>query len=194
MPGRAAMSRRLAALAGPPVAAMVAGIVSAAWAALPLRGGGWPAVATAIAAACVAAGSLRLALREVPEPEETYLLAAHERAWHLALAAIRLVSWEEIGCAAILWLEILHPARPWHAGVLGAILISWLLTVHIAESGAPAAGLLRRQAKVLAAGACLLALGACATFLPGAASGGGAALHVLAAIAVVAVAVAVLPG
>jgi hypothetical protein len=93
-----------------------------------------------------------------------------------------------------LWLEILHPAHPWHTGVLGAILISWLLTVHIAESGTPPVSLLRRQAKVLAAGACLLVLGACAAFLPGATSGGGAALHVLAAIAVIAAAVLVLPG
>ena len=187
------MSRRLLVIAGPPIAAMLLGVVSVAWAAVPVRGG-WPAFAAAIAAVCVAAGSLRLALREVPEWEETYLLTPPERAWHLALGAIRLLSWEEIGCAAILWLEILHPAHPWHAGVLGVILISWLLTVHIAESGASPASLLRRQAKVLAAGGCLLALGACAAFLPGATSGGGAALHVLAVIAVIAAAVLVLPG
>ena len=188
------MSRRLLVIAGPPIAAMLLGVAAVVFAAVPLRGSGWPAFVLAIAAACVAAGSLRLALREVPEWQETYLLTLPERALHLGLAATRQLSWEEIGCVAILWLEVLHPARPWHTGVLGAILISWLLTVHIAESGAPPASLLRRQAKVLAAGACLLALGACAALLPGATSGGGAALHVLAAIAIIAAAVLVLPG
>jgi hypothetical protein len=188
------MSRPLLAVAGPRIAAMLLGVAAVAFAALPLRGGGWPAFALTIAAACVAAGSLRLALQDVPGQEETYLLNLPERAWHLMLGAIRTPSWEEIGGAAILWLEILHPARPWHAGVLGALLISWLLTVHIAESGAQPATLLRRQAKILAAGACLLALGASAAFLPGASSGAGAALHVLAAIAIITAAVLVLPG
>jgi hypothetical protein len=89
---------------------------------------------------------------------------------------------------------VLHPARPWHTAALGALLVAWLLTVHVAESGAQPGGLLRRQAKILIAGACLLALGAAAAFLPGATSGAGAALHVLAAIAVIAAAVLVLPG
>jgi hypothetical protein len=188
------MSRRLLAVAGPRIAAILLGVVAVAFAAVPLRGAGWPAFVLAVAAGCVAAGSLRLALQDVPGQEETYVLDLPERAWHLVLSAIRAVSWEEIGCAAILWLEILHPARPWHTGVLGAILISWLLTVHVAESGAQPASLLRRQAKVLAAGGCLLALGASAAFLPGATSGAGAALHVLAAIAVITAAVLVLPG
>src|SRR6202012_5394343 len=39
---------------------------------------------------------------------------------------------------------------------LGFGLVAYLLAVHIAESGAPAGRLLRRQAKVLLAGACPL--------------------------------------
>jgi hypothetical protein len=188
------VNARAAAVAGPRIAALLLGVVAAGWAAAPLLGAGWPAFALTVAAACVAAGSLRLALQDVPEPQEAYFLSTPERAARTALAIVRLLSWEEIGCVALLWLEVLHPARPWHTAVLGALLVAWLLTVHVAESGARPGGLLRRQAKILIAGACLLALGAAAAFLPGATSGGGAALHVLAAIAVIAAAVLVLPG
>lgn len=187
------MNARAIAVAGPRIAALLLGVAAAGWAAAP-PGAGWPAFALTVAAACVAAGSLRLALQDVPEPEEAYFLSAPERAARAALVIVRLLSWEEIGCVAMLWLEVLHPARPWHTAVLGALLVAWLLTVHVAESGARPRGLLRRQGKILIAGACLLALGAAAAFLPGATSGAGAALHVLAAIAVIAAAVLVLPG
>ena len=176
------------------VSALLLGVVAVGWAAAPLRGAGWPAFALIVAAGCAAAGALRLALQEVPEPEEAYFASTPERALRGALATVRLLSWEEIGCVAVLWLEVLHPARPWHTAVLGALLVAWLLAVHVAESGASAGGLLRRQAKILTVGACLLALGAAAAFLPGASSGAGAALHVLAAIAVIAAAILVLPG
>ena len=84
---------------------------------------------------------------------------------------------------------------PWHTAALGFGLVAYLLAVHIAESGAPAGRLLRRQAKVLLAGACLLALGAGFAMLPAAAPGAGSALlRVLAAAAVVAAAALVLPG
>ena len=89
---------------------------------------------------------------------------------------------------------MLHPARPWHTAALGLGLTAYLLAVHIGESGASGGLLLRRQAKVLTAGACLLALGAGFATLP--AIGGGAAaalLRVLAAAAVVAAAVLVFP-
>lgn len=70
-----------------------------------------------------------------------------------------------------------------------------MLAVHIAESGALARDLLRRQARVLALGGCLLALGAAAAVLPAASSGAGSAiLHVLAVVAVIAAAILVLPG
>jgi len=72
--------------------------------------------------------------------------------------------------------------------------VAYLLAVHIAESGAPAGQLLRRQAKVLVAGACLIAVGAGFAMLsatgPGASS---ALLRVLAAAAVIAAAALVLP-
>lgn len=189
-----AARRRVLALAGPRVAALALGAASIAWAAVPLRAG-WPSFALTIAAACVAAGSLRLALLEAPEPQEAYFLTLPERTWYRFLFAIRTLAWEEIGCAAMLWLEVLHPSRGWHTAILGAALVAWLLAVHIAESAATAAMLLRRQARVLVLGLCLLALGAAASLLPTASSGAGAvALQILAVIAVTAAAALVLPG
>jgi hypothetical protein len=183
------------ALAGPRLAAALLGVACAGWAAVPLRGAGWSPFVLVIAAVCVVMGSLRLALLEVPEQEETYYLGLPERTWHNFLALVRLLSWEEAGCAAILWLEVLHPAHPWHTAVLGAGLVAWLLAVHVAESGAAARALLRRQGRVRIAGLCLLALGARAAVLPGTSSGAGAAaLHVLAAVAVIAAAILILPG
>jgi MoxR-like ATPase len=86
-----------------------------------------------------------------------------------------------------------HPARPWHTAVLGAALTAYLLTVHLADSGAPASTL-RPQALVLAVGACLLALGAGAGMLPAIAPGPGSALlRVVAAVAVIVAAGMVLP-
>jgi len=95
---------------------------------------------------------------------------------------------------ALIWLEVLHPARPWHTAALGAGLVAYLLATHIAESGAAPGRLLRRQAKVLLAGACLLAVGAGFAMLPATGAGAGSALlRVLAAVAVVAAAALVLP-
>ena len=160
-----------------------------------MLGTGWAWLALVIAAASIALGALRLAMLDVPEPEEAYFLSAPSQAWRVFLAVVRRPSWEEIGCACVLWLEVLHPSRPWHTAILGAVLVAYLLTVHIAESGVPAGGLLRRQAKVLVAGLCLIALAAGATALPAAGPGAGAdALLVLAAVAVIAAAILVLPG
>jgi hypothetical protein len=181
--------------ARPRVAATLLGVACVAWSAVPVLGTGWPWLALVIAAASVAFSALRLAILDVPEPEEAYFVGAPSQAWRVFLAVVRRPSWEEIGCACVLWLELLHPSRPWHTAILGAVLVAYLLTVHIAESGVAVTGLLRRQAKVLVAGLCLLALAAGATALPAAGPGAGAeALLVLAAVAVIAAAILVLPG
>jgi hypothetical protein len=185
----------LAALVVPRLAASLLAVASVAWVAVPLRGSGWLVVALLIAIVCAVMGSVRLAVLEVPEPDGTFYLGLAERTWHAFVRLARLPSWEEIGCAAVVWLEVLHPAHPWHTAVLGVLLIAWLLAVHVAESGVPAISLLRRQGRVLAAGLVLLGLAAGAAALPGASSGGGAtALHILAAIAAVAAAIMVMPG
>jgi len=103
------------------------------------------------------------------------------------------VPWEEGALIAVLWLEVLHPARPWHTAVLGAALIAYLLATHLAESGA-SPGVLRPQVRVLAIGAGLLALGAGAGMLPAAGPGAGSALlRLVAAGALIAAAGLVLP-
>jgi hypothetical protein len=158
-------------------------------------GAGWPVLALVVAAAGAAISALRLAMLDVPGSEDAYFLSLPAQAWRAFLDLVRLPPWEEASCACVLWLELLHPSRPWHTAILGVLLIAWLLAVHIAESGAAASGLLRRQARVLAGGLCLLGLAAGATLLPAASPGAGAeALQALAAVAVIAAAILVLPG
>jgi hypothetical protein len=184
----------LLSTAGPRLAALLLGAACVAWSAAPLPRGGWPTFALIIAIVAVTAGGLRLALADVPEPEDVYLLPGWMRGWLDFLAVLRTVPWEEIAVAAVLWLEVLHPARPWPTAALGAGLTAYLLIVHIAESGADPARVLRRHAKLLAVGACLLALGAGFAMIPAAAPGAGASLlRVLAAAAVIAAAALVIP-
>jgi hypothetical protein len=186
--------RAVAAAAGARIAALLLGAACTAWAAAPVRHIGWANLALGVAIISVTASALRLALSEVPQPEDEYFLAAPVRAWLWFLRMLRPLPWEEIATVTLLWLEVLHPARPGHTAALGAGLAAYLLTVHIAESGAPAGRLLRRQVKVLAVGACLLALGAGAATLPATGPGTGSSLlRVLAAAAVTAAAALVLP-
>lgn len=184
----------LARAAGPRAAALLLGAVCVAWAATPAVAVGWWDLALAVAIAGVAAGSLRLFLAEVPRPEDEFFLPLPVRAWLAFLSVLRLPPWEEIAVAALVLLEVLHAARPWHTAALGAATVAYLLAAHVAESGAEPGRLLRGQAKVLIAGACLLAIGAGAAMLPGTGPGAGSALlRVLAAVAVIAAAALVLP-
>jgi hypothetical protein len=163
------------------------------WAAVPLAHSGWAGFALFLAILGVAAGALRLALAAVPEPEDNYLLPGPLRAWLKFLGTLRLVPWEEGALVAILWLEVLHPARPWHTAVLGVALIGYLLATHLAESGASPEAL-RPQVRVLAVGAGLLALGAGAGMIPAVGPGPGSALlRLVAAGALIAAAGLVLP-
>ena len=181
--------------AAPRLAAVLLGAACIAWTAIPPRHTGLAALALVVSIIAVVAGALRLALADVPQPEEGFFPSAPVRAWLTFLAVLRGLPWEEIAVVALLWLEVQHPARPWHTAALGFGLAAYLLAVHIAESGAPAGRLLRRQAKLLVAGTCLLALGAGFAMLPAAGPGAGSALlRVLAAAAVVAAAALVLPG
>jgi hypothetical protein len=196
-PGRGAADVHrsgLLSLAGPRLAALLLGVACVAWSAAPLGHRGWPTVALVVAIIAVTAGGLRLALADVPEPEDAYLLSGPMRAWLNFLALLRTLPWEEIAVAAVLWLEVQHPARPWYTAALGAGLTAYLLLTHIAESGADPGRILRRHAKLLAVGACLLALGAGFAMIPAAAPGAGASLlRVLAAAAVIAAAALVIP-
>jgi len=176
-----------------PAAAILLGAAAAAWCATPLISRTPDGLVLALVITCVVGGALRLGLSWIPVPERTFLESVPFRAWFTFLRAIRIPPWEEGAVITILWLEVLHPARPWHTAVLGALLTAYLITVHLAESSAPARAL-RPQAPVLAAGACLLALGAGAGLLPAVTPGAGSALlRVVASIAVIVAAGLVVP-
>src|SRR5277367_1396224 len=90
----------LLSVAGPRVAALLLGVACVAWSAAPLRDGGWPKLALTVAIIAVTAGGLRLALADVPEPDDAYLLSGPMRAWLNFLALLRTPAWEEIAVAA----------------------------------------------------------------------------------------------
>jgi hypothetical protein len=193
-PAAATQRSGIMSAAGPRLAALLLGAACVAWSAAPLGHGGWPAIALVVAIIAVTAGGLRLALADVPEPDDAYLEPGYVRAWLNFLALLRTVPWEEIAVAAVLWLEVQHPARPWPTAALGAALTGYLLITHIAESGADPGRTVARHAKLLALGACLLAVGAGFAMIPAAAPGPGASLlRVLAAAAVIAAAALVIP-
>ena len=174
-------------------AAVLLGAGSVVWAAAPLVHQGQANLALILAIAGVAGGALRLILAGVPVPEDSFLLPTALQVWLRFLETLRRVPWEEGAVLAIVWLEVLHKSRPWHAAVLGAALIAYLLATHLAESGA-SPRVLRPQVRVLAAGAVLLALGAAAGMLPAAGPGAASALlRLLAAGALVAAAGLILP-
>jgi hypothetical protein len=175
------------------VAVCLLGAGSVVWAAAPLVHTALASWALALAIIGVAAGALRLVVSWVPVPEDNYLLPAPIRVVLRFLQALRAVPWEEGALLAIVWLEVLHPSRPWHTAMLGAALIAYLLATHLAESDASPRAL-RPQAWLLAAGAALLALGAGAGMLPAAAPGAGSALlRLVAAGALITAAGLVLP-
>jgi hypothetical protein len=184
----------VASAAGSRLAAMLLGAACVAWTATPLLSAGWAGTALVLAIIAVVAGALRLAFTDIPIPEDRYFVPGPVRAWLTFLNLLRTVPWEEGAVVALLWLEIQHPARPWHTAALGAALLAYLLTAHIAESGADAGPLLRRHAKVLILGAVLLAVGAGFAMIPAGAPGAGSALlRVIAALAVIAAAALVVP-
>jgi hypothetical protein len=185
---------RLISSVAPRLAAMLLGAACVAWAATPLGNGGLAHTALFISIVAVTAGALRLALADIPQPDDYFLQPGYLRAWVVFLGVLRTWAWEEIAVVGVLLLEVKHPARPWHTAALGAALAAYLLVTHIAESAADPAVVLRRQARLLAVGACLLALGAGFAEFPAATPGAGAAiLRVLAAAAVIAAAALVLP-
>jgi hypothetical protein len=172
-----------------------AGLLAAAccaWAAWPLAGTGQVMLLIA-AGLCAAADLARLATGAMPVQRVD---AFSHPALRLARTGYGLLSQLPLAegmALAVLGLELAHPSRPWHTGLLGAALLCYLLAVHLAESGVPAR-VLRPQLPALAAGAGLLVLGTAATLLPAAAPGlTSGILRVLAAIAAITVGTLVLP-
>jgi hypothetical protein len=174
-------------------AAILLGAGCVVWATAPPVHKGLANLALILAICGVAGGALRLILAGVPVPEDAFLLPAPAQAWVRFLEILRQVPWEEGAVIGLVWLEVLHPSRPWHTAVLGAALVAYLLATQLAESDA-GPGTLRPQVRVLAVGAGLLALGAGAGMLPATGPGAGATLlRLVAAVALIAAAALVLP-
>ncbi|HTT50412.1 MAG TPA: hypothetical protein VMH35_03295 [Streptosporangiaceae bacterium] len=160
-----------------------------AWAAVPTGGAAGragPAV-TALAAVFMAGSACQLALATVRRPDTSGYPGPLARLGARCLDVLRRVPWAEAGTLAVLALEALHPARPWHTALLGAALTGYLFAVHLAESTSgrgEEVAILRSQAPVLAAGLGLLVLAAGSALLPGAGTGpAGDGLRAAAAVA-----------
>jgi hypothetical protein len=166
------------------------GAACVAWAAVPtgLAGRAAPAL-TVLATCCLAGGLVQLATVAVVPPGPGAYPGPLTRVGLWGLDWLRRLPWAEAVVLGALALEALHPARPWHTGVLGVALIAYLLATHLAESaGAPseATAVLRGQAPVLAAGLGLLVLAAASALLPSAGTGlPGGWLRAAAAVAAV---------
>jgi hypothetical protein len=180
-----------AAIATAAAASLLAG-ACVAWSAIPLRPTGLARLALFLAVACAVLGVLRLVLASVAAPDDMFT-SGPERIWARFLLLLRRLPEEEGAVLAVLWLEVQHPARPWHTAVLGAALVAYLLAVHLDESRARP-GTLRRQAPLLAVGAALLAAGAGVAMIPAVGTGAGPDwLRVLASAAAVGAALLVVP-
>ena len=128
------------------IAAILLGAGCVVWATAPPVHKGLANLALIVAICGVAGGALRLILAGVPVPEDSFLLPAPAQAWLRFLELLRQVPWEEGAVIGLVWLEVLHPSRPWHTAFLGAALIAYLLATHLAESDA-APGTLRPQVR-----------------------------------------------
>jgi len=172
--------------------AALLGVACVVWTAVPWRGTGLAATVLVVASFCVVMSSLRLLIGWLPRPQNQFLVSAPMRAWIWFHDVLRSPPWEEITVVAIIWLEALHPSRPWHTAILGLALTAFLLAAHLAESGSPVRAL-RPQVRVLLLGACLLAAGAGAGMISPATGSSGAVLRVVAALAAILAAALVLP-
>ncbi|HEX5190829.1 MAG TPA: hypothetical protein VFW16_14890, partial [Streptosporangiaceae bacterium] len=146
-----------------------------------------PVLAAAAACAVFTVARLAGAPRSRASSFQGQLADAARRFW----ASIVVLPWPQGLTVAVLGLEALHPSRPWHTAVLGAVLLSFLLAQHLAETAARAS-VFRPHLPFLATGLGLAALSAGAAMLPGLGAGAGW-LAVLAAIAAVVAAALALP-
>jgi hypothetical protein len=167
------------------VAALLAA-VAIAWTAYPLDTG--RAGTRILVIIAIAAGALSLAhlvVLAVPEGPASDIVTIPERYAGRLLALTRALPWAELLLVALLALEALHPARPWHTGVLALALLGYLFAVHLAETGG-SPGALQPQLPILAAGIGLLALAIGAAALPALTPGPTAeAIRILAVVAAV---------
>jgi hypothetical protein len=169
------------------------GVLTAAlisWAALPGQPGAFPRIAVICAAVGGLASLVQLA---GVSPSDDPVASAPERIIARLATGIQTIPWAEIVTVAVLVLEVQHPARAWHTGLLGVALLGYLLAVHLVETGARAS-VLRPQLPLLAAGLGLLGLAVGAAAVPTLPGGSAsAAVRVVAVAAAVAAGVLVVP-
>jgi hypothetical protein len=171
------------------------GVLTAAlisWAALPGQPGAGPRIAVICAAAGGLASLAQLALAGL-KPSSEPVVSIQDRLVATLVRAIKTIPWPEIMTVAVLVLEVQHPARPWHTGLLGVALLGYLFAAHLVETDARA-GVLRPQLPLLAAGLGLLALAVAAAAVPALPAGSTSdVVRVVAVAAAVVVGVLVVP-
>jgi hypothetical protein len=145
--------------------------------------GGRPGTRLALIAAVIfAVASVgRLAIGEEPVSSSPFD-PFYVRFTNTVAGVLHALPWAECLIVAVLALEALHHARPWHTAVLGFALLAYVFAVHLAQARtSPAA--LRWQLPVIAAGVGLLALAVGAAALPRLHAGPGSELLRIAAVA-----------
>lgn len=176
-------------------ALILIGLLTAAlivWADLPGQPGTGPRLALICAGVAGLAGLAQLALTGLPLAVDPVSSLPERSLAHLGLG-LQTIPWAEVMIVAVLVLEVEHPARAWHTGLLGVALLGYLFAVHLTETGAPAR-VLRPQLPLLAAGVALLALAVGAAAVPALPSGSASAVvRVVAVAAAVVVGVLVVP-
>ncbi len=182
----------------PVLAVAVLAAAAVTWAALPAgdaRAGGKPALIAAAVCAALSVAQLaeaRLASRPGrPRRDPAIYQSALTGFLRRARDGMRAVPWPQGLIVAVLGLEALHPARPWHTVVLGVVVLAFLLALHLAEN-ADGPAILRPQLPLIAAGIGLAAVSAGAATFPAASSGSGW-LAAIAAAAAALVAALTLP-
>jgi hypothetical protein len=168
--------------------------VAIGWTAYPLDTGRPGTRITVIVA--IAAGALtiaQLALASVRRAESPHLGPFYERYADWLLSVIREIPWPEILVIALVVLEALHRAKPWHTGILGVALLACLLAVHLGETGARVS-VLRAQLPIIAAGIGLAALAVGVASVHEATTGPAfTAMRIVAIVAAVVAAALVIP-
>ncbi|HUD38287.1 MAG TPA: hypothetical protein VMR14_15405 [Streptosporangiaceae bacterium] len=184
------------------VGLLAAGVV--AWAALPL--GSAPAFATpvlAIACLCAVLSVIRLTMVTLAVGEYADAGARERGAalydwpasqlWRWLIGLPGALPWAQVLIVAVLVLEAVHPARPWHTAMLALLLLGFLLAAHLAESGGGPL-VFRPHLPFIVAGVALAWLAVGAAALPASAGGAGSGwLAAFAAVAAVVVAGLALP-
>ena len=127
--------------ARPVLAVAVLAAAAVSWAALPTgdaRAGAKPALIAAAACAALSVTQLaeaRLASRPgTPRRDAGVYQAALPGFLRRVRDGIRVGPWPQGLTVAVLGLEALHPARPWHTVVLGVAVLAFLLALHLAEN------------------------------------------------------------